>query len=79
MPAVRIAGEVIWASNFEETSTTETSGGKGSGGSKTTTYRYFANFAVGLCEGPIAHIGRGGQRRFAERRSAHRKRPKPCG
>lgn len=55
---VRIAGEVIWASNFEESSTTEKSGGKGLGGSKTTTYHYFANFAIGLCEGPIAHVGR---------------------
>ena len=25
---------------------------------KTTEYSYFANFAVGLCEGPIARIGR---------------------
>lgn len=60
---IRLAGEVIWASPFEETSTTETSGGKGgiggaSASSTTTTYRYFANFAVGICEGPIAHIGR---------------------
>ncbi|MEP1206733.1 MAG: glycoside hydrolase/phage tail family protein [Rhizobiaceae bacterium] len=58
----RIAGEVIWATRFEEVQSTETQsqGGKGGGGSKTTTisYAYFGNFAVGLCEGEIAHIGR---------------------
>lgn len=58
---MRLAGEVIWASRFEEVATTESSGGKGGsggGGTTTTSYRYFASFAVGLCEGPIAHVGR---------------------
>ncbi|MDQ0324517.1 hypothetical protein J2R99_000366 [Rhodopseudomonas julia] len=58
---VRLAGQVIWATDFEEVATTDTqrAGGKG-GGSKvtTTTYSYFANFAVALCEGEVAHIGR---------------------
>ncbi len=54
---VRIAGEVIWATRFEEDSRTESVGGKG-GGPKVKTFSYFANFAVGLCEGPIARIGR---------------------
>ncbi|WP_458756624.1 baseplate multidomain protein megatron [Afipia sp. TerB] len=56
------------------TTRTETSGGEGGGGGKgfggggggtttvttttTTTYSYFANFAVGLCEGEIGHVGR---------------------
>ena len=63
----RIAGEVIWATNFEEVATTSTSGGGGGkglggGGSSSaattqTTYSYYANFAVGLCEGPITRIG----------------------
>jgi len=60
----RIAGEVIWATNFEEVASTTTSGGGGKGlggggGPSTTqtTYSYFANFAVGLCEGPITRIG----------------------
>ena len=57
----RIAGEIIWATRFEEVQSTETQsqGGKG-GGSKstTTTFSYFGNFAIGLCEGEIAHIGR---------------------
>lgn len=58
---VRLAGQVIWATNFEEVVSTEEQGGKGiGGGSKTsvTSYSYFANFAVALCEGEIARVGR---------------------
>lgn len=55
------------------TTRTETTGGGGAGGkglgggggggsaavtTTTTTYSYFANFAVGLCEGEIGHVGR---------------------
>lgn len=56
---VRIAGQVIWATRFEEEVTKEQQGGKG-GASGTTvkTYSYFANFAIGLCEGRIDGIGR---------------------
>ncbi len=59
----RVSGEVIWATAFEEeTSTTSQSrGGKGIGGgpkTTTTTYSYYANFAVGLCEGEIGRVGR---------------------
>ena len=60
----RIAGEVIWATNFEEDTTTTGGGGggKGLGGGaaatpQQTTYSYFANFAVGLCEGVVTRIG----------------------
>ena len=53
---VRLAGQVIWATRYEEESTEESRGGKG--GVSTTTYRYYANFAVGLCEGPIHRIAR---------------------
>ena len=58
---VRIAGQIIWATRFEEVvSETRDEGGKGGGSAGTTirSYSYFANFAVGLCEGPIAAIGR---------------------
>ncbi|WP_322516466.1 glycoside hydrolase/phage tail family protein [Rhodopseudomonas palustris] len=61
---VRLAGQVIWATELEEVITTEESssgGGKGSGGgasTTTTTYTYFANLAVGLCEGPIGRVAR---------------------
>jgi len=58
---VRLAGQLIWATNFEEVVSTEEQGGKAGGGRSTatvTTYSYFANFAVGLCEGRIARVGR---------------------
>ncbi len=58
---VRIAGQVIWAARFKEHVNTEEieTGGKGGGPSVTsTTYSYSLSFAVGLCEGEIARIGR---------------------
>ncbi|MGE0212736.1 MAG: glycoside hydrolase/phage tail family protein [Parvibaculaceae bacterium] len=58
----RLAGQVIWATNLEEvvSKRKEKAGAKGMGGAsaKVTEYSYFANFAVGLCEGPIDRIGR---------------------
>ncbi|TWF56995.1 baseplate multidomain protein megatron [Neorhizobium alkalisoli] len=53
----RIGGTLIWATRFEEEVTKERSGGK-AGGSQVENFRYFANFAVGLCEGPIAMVRR---------------------
>jgi hypothetical protein len=55
---VRIAGQVIWATQLEEVvNTSRSGGGKGGGASvSTTTYSYFANLAVGLCEGRIGHV-----------------------
>lgn len=56
----RLTGQIIWATRFEEQAVTQTSGGKGSTGPQTITteYRYFGNFAVGLCEGAVQRIGR---------------------
>jgi hypothetical protein len=58
----RLAGQVIWATKLEETVSfhSDTEGGKGgpSATTNTTTYNYFANFAVGLCAGPIGRVGR---------------------
>jgi hypothetical protein len=55
----RIGGTLFWATRFEEEVTTERSGGKAFGsGTTTTAYNYFANFAVGLCEGPVTAIRR---------------------
>jgi hypothetical protein len=54
----RIAGEIIWATKFEEVRHTENEGGKGGPQVSSTTFSYFANFAVGLCEGQITRIGR---------------------
>ncbi len=53
---VRLGGTLIWATRFEEASKTERSGAKG--GPKVTTYSYFANFAVAVCEDEIAHVRR---------------------
>jgi GTA TIM-barrel-like domain/Putative phage tail protein len=64
IPAVfgrmRISGQVIWASNFEEIANTSTQKTSAKGGPKSTStdYSYYANFAVGLCEGQIDGIGR---------------------
>ncbi len=60
----RIGGQLIWATRFEEeikVSVTRTkTGGKGSPKQKTveTTYSYYANLAIGLCEGRIAFVRR---------------------
>jgi hypothetical protein len=50
---------MIWATRFEESSVSS-GGGKGGGakGARQTSYFYYANFAVGLCEGPIAEVRR---------------------
>src|SRR5437762_7785728 len=58
----RLAGQVIWATKLEEVISfrSDTEGGKGgpTATTNTTTYSYFANFAVGLCAGPIGRVGR---------------------
>ncbi|MBY6239758.1 glycoside hydrolase/phage tail family protein [Methylosinus sp. Sm6] len=61
----RIGGQMIWATRFVEqtSSSVDSSGnsGKGGGGrveTVTVTYAYYANFAIGLCEGPIAFVRR---------------------
>ncbi|WP_373635513.1 glycoside hydrolase TIM-barrel-like domain-containing protein [Yoonia sp. SS1-5] len=55
---MRVPGQVIWASQFRETSKTQ-GGGKGSPPQpKTTTYAYSVSMAVALCEGEISRVGR---------------------
>ena len=66
----RIGGQMIWSTRFLETTnvsyenTSSNSGGKGGGGGgggsvqTNVTYSYFANFAIGLCEGSIAFLRR---------------------
>jgi len=54
----RVGGQMIWATRFLETASSGSVGGGKGGGPKQTTYLYFANFAVGLCEGPIAEVRR---------------------
>ena len=54
---VRLAGQVIWATRFKE-SVTESGGGKGMGGPKTTQFSYSVSLAIALCEGEIRRVGR---------------------
>lgn len=53
----RQGGTLIWATRFEEASKTSRQGSKASG-PKVTTFSYYANFAVAICEGEIAHVRR---------------------
>lgn len=52
----RVAGNIIWASPIREVARTEQQG-KG-GGPEITTYRYYVDLAVGICEGEVAGIRR---------------------
>ncbi|MEZ5818338.1 MAG: glycoside hydrolase/phage tail family protein [Hyphomicrobiaceae bacterium] len=59
----RIGGQVIWATDLEEEAVTSDGGGSSKGApsgtaASHTDYRYYANFAVALCEGVINDIGR---------------------
>ena len=55
--SMRIAGNVIWGKPIQEHRHKEKSGGKGGGGGQTVvSYTYTADFAVGLCEGPISAV-----------------------
>lgn len=57
----RLSGEMIWATNFDEVRQEETSGG-GKGGAPSgptqISYSYYANFAIGICEGEITRVSR---------------------
>lgn len=58
---IGLSGNVFWLENnkIKEVVKKKKSGGKGGGGGSTVkTYTYFATFAVGLCEGPIAGVRR---------------------
>lgn len=59
--AAAVAGNVFWIENnaLKEVASTEEQGGKGGGGgAEVTSYKYYATFALGLCEGPIEGIRR---------------------
>ncbi|SFS08136.1 baseplate multidomain protein megatron [Yoonia litorea] len=56
---MRVAGQVIWASEFREETTTTGGGGKGSKPAPvTTSYRYTVSLAIALCEGVLSRVGR---------------------
>jgi hypothetical protein len=56
----KVGGQVVWATELDAVVSTARSGGKGGvlGGATTESVSYYANFAVGLCEGPIAAVRR---------------------
>ncbi len=54
---MRMGGTLIWATRFEEEVVSQRTGSKG-GGPRVENFRYYANLAVGLCEGPVAAIRR---------------------
>jgi hypothetical protein len=53
----RVAGQVIWATQFQET-VTGRGGGKGAPKPRTQTFSYTVSLAVALCEGEITRVGR---------------------
>lgn len=68
-----MSGQIIWATTFKEVVTQEQVGTAGGGGGKggalggggggtqpvyATVYRYYVNFAVALCKGPVSRINR---------------------
>jgi len=55
---MRIGGQVIWASDFQETATTSGGGKGGPSQPQTTSYSYSVSLAIALCEGEIASISR---------------------
>ncbi len=55
----KVAGHIVWATRFEERRASQQTGGKGSGPKVTTnSYSYYANFAVGICHGPVSCLRR---------------------
>lgn len=57
----RINGNLIWYDDFRSEQVSSGGGagkGGGGGGGGSSSWNYFTSFMVGLCEGPIDHIGR---------------------
>ncbi|RPE71299.1 putative tail protein [Pacificibacter maritimus] len=55
---MRVGGQVIWATQFQEQSTTSGGGKGGAQQPKVTEYSYSISLAIALCEGEISRIGR---------------------
>ncbi|SEK37986.1 baseplate multidomain protein megatron [Pacificibacter marinus] len=56
---MRVGGQIIWATQFNEQSTTTGGGGKGGPSQPTVTqYSYSISLAIALCEGEISRVGR---------------------
>ncbi|SEK72916.1 Putative phage tail protein [Roseovarius nanhaiticus] len=56
---MRVAGQVIWATEFREEVNVTGGGGKGAPSApKTRQFSYSVSLALALCEGEISHVGR---------------------
>ena len=56
---MRVAGQVIWATEFREEVSITGGGGKGAPSApKTRQFSYSVSVALALCEGEISHVGR---------------------
>lgn len=53
----RVSGNIIWATHLEKLSA-QSSGSKGMGPKPASEDTIVASFALALCEGPVAHLGR---------------------
>ena len=53
----RVAGQVIWATRFQETAT-RSGGGKGAPRPVSTTFSYSISLAIALCQGEALRVGR---------------------
>lgn len=53
----RVSGQVIWATQFQETVTTS-GGGKGAPRPRAQQFSYTVSLAIALCEGEITRVGR---------------------
>jgi hypothetical protein len=54
---MRVSGEIIWASRFQE-QRQSTGGGKGSPRTTTTSFSYTVSVAIALCRGEALRVGR---------------------
>src|SRR4051794_17132116 len=54
----RIPGNLLWYGNFTAVPHTQKTGGKGGGGSTSTTYSYTASLMMSLCHGVVTDIPR---------------------
>ena len=56
---MRVAGQIIWATEFREETSISGGGGKGApSGPKVRQFSYSVSVALALCEGEISHVGR---------------------
>jgi hypothetical protein len=54
----KVSPNVIWTGGFYSVPQNQPQGGKGGGGQRVAGYEYFSDFAMGVCEGPVAGFGR---------------------